>query len=198
MISLSLHFYNPQLCLYYQSKCKCSQRLAPTVHSKRILILQNDLHLDERIPTTCMNVHLDANLGRVSKVVAGVKEGVVIPCFRTGLREKPLILPFWKAHRCTAIRYWQVNCILSGHLSLCQQSALWLSKISLSSSTRRGYQVPCLFGGGEVEGDHSVTCVNSTWKCISPHQEPSHFCNQEPREVFKYPPQGCLALELPM
>lgn len=96
-----------------------------------------------------------------------MKEGVTVCeectlCYRTGLRAKPLIFALLEGlNRCEALRGWQVRRGSSGQLSLCECDP-GLSKISLGSLTRTGYQLPCLLGGG-----HSLTCINTLWECVS-------------------------------
>lgn len=116
------------------------------------------------------------------KVLHSVKNSVL--CYRTRLRVKPLIFVLLESLlRCVTIRCWQVNCILSGQLSLCE-SALWLSKISLDSLTRRGYQVPCLLGGG-----HYLTCINALWECVSfVTLDPIILVTRHPRKSRSIPP----------
>lgn len=72
-----------------------------------------------------MNLHLDANPGRVGKVERCWSLWGKGRCSQPVLQNRTESEAFDSAlleglHRCVAIRYWQVNCILSGHLNLCQ------------------------------------------------------------------------------
>lgn len=105
------------------------------------------------------------------KVLHSVKNATL--CYRTGLRVKPLIFALLEGlHRCEAIRCWQAHCVLSGQLSLCE-SALWLSKISLGSLTRRGYQLPCSAWWGSLFNLYK----RFVGMCIFRHHGPDHSCN---------------------
>lgn len=107
--------------------------------------------------------------------------------YRTGMRLKPLSFALLEVlQRCVAIRCWQVNCMLSGQLSVCQCSTLWLSKIFLGSPARRGYLVPCLLGG-----DHYLTCINFAWVCVS-FLTMDHiiFVTRHPGKSGSIPPRG--------
>lgn len=99
--------------------------------------------------------------------VFGVKEGVTLceecnPVLQNRTETEHLIFALLEGlHRCEALRCWQVRRGSSGQLSLCE-CVPGLSKISLGSLTRTGYQLPCLLGGG-----HSLTCINTLWECVS-------------------------------